>query len=162
MIIEEANTRYINCYMHTMNTYSRRTSWSEDMSTRGEELPNASIKLEDGTLARKGCLFSFKDYEGEEDNSLYLAAMTDMGYLKFLTEGAFGLDIKSQFHGKTHAELYLPLSVAAESLVCYSRGDLVNTRRIKEEKCLPKGYCCPFRLRYCHCNASRRPAAQFS
>ena len=93
--------------MHTMNTYSRRTSWSENMSTRGEELPNASIKLEDGTLARKGCLFSFKDYEGEEDNSLYLAAMTDMGYLKFLTEVAFGLDIKSQFHGKTHAELYL-------------------------------------------------------
>ncbi len=162
MIIEEANTRYINCYMHTMNTYSRRTSWSENMSTRGEELPNASIKLEDGTLARKGCLFSFKDYEGEEDNSLYLAAMTDMGYLKFLTEGAFGLDIKSQFHGKTHAELYLPLSVAAESLMCYSRGGLVNTTRITEKKRLPKGYCCPFRLRYCHCYASRRPAAQFS
>ena len=87
MIIEEANTRYINCYMHTMNTYSRRTSWSENMSTRGEELPNASIKLEDGTLARKGCLFSFQNYEGDEDNSLYLAAITDKGYLKFLTEG---------------------------------------------------------------------------
>ena len=162
MIIEEANTGYINCCMHTMNTYSRRTSWSENMSIWGEELPNASINLEDGTLARKGCLFSFKDYEGDEDNSLYLAAMTDRGYLKFLTEGAFGLDIKSQFHGKTHAELYLPLSVAAESLVCYSRGGLVNTTRITEKKCLPKGYCCPFRLRYCHCYASRRPAAQFS
>ena len=97
------------------------------MSTRGEELPNASIKLEDGTLARKGCLFSFQNYEGDEDNSLYLAAITDKGYLKFLTEGAFGLDIKSQFHGETHAEFYLPLSVAAESLVCYSRGGLVNT-----------------------------------
>ena len=72
MIIEEANTRYINCYMHTMNTYSRRTSWSEDMSTRGEELPNASIKLEDGTLARKGCLFSFQDYEGDNLEISYL------------------------------------------------------------------------------------------
>ena len=107
------------------------------MSTRGEELPNASIKLEDGTVAKKGCLFSFQNYEGDEDNSLYLVAITDKGYLKFLTEGAFGLDIKSQFHGKTHMELYLPLSVAAESLVCYSRGDLVNTRRITEKKCLP-------------------------
>ena len=139
-----------------MNTYFRRMSWSENMSTRGEELRNASINLEDGTLARKGCLFSFQNYEGDEDNSLYLVAITDKGYLKFLTEGAFGLDIKSQFHGKTHMELYLPLSVAAESLVCYSRGDLVNTTRITEKRCLPKGYCCSFRPRYCHCYASRR------
>ena len=140
-----------------MDTYSRRTSWStRSMSTRGEELPNASVKLEDGTLARKGCLFSFQNYEGDEDNSLYLTAITDKGHLKFLTEGAFGLDIKSQFHGKTHAELYLPLSVAAESLVCYSRGNLVNTTRIKEEKYLQKGYYCSFRPRYCHCYTSRR------
>ena len=94
--------------------------------------------LEDGTVAKKGCLFSFQNYEGDEDNSLYLTAITDKGHLKFLTEGAFGLDIKSQFHGKTHAELYLPLSVAAESPVCYSRGGLVNTAWITEKRCLPR------------------------
>ena len=77
MIIEKPNTGYINWYIHKMDTYSRRTSWSENMSTRGEELPYASIKLEDGTVAKKGCLFSFQNYEGDEDNSLYLVAITD-------------------------------------------------------------------------------------
>ena len=131
-------------------------SLSYIMMTWGKELPTVRIILEDGTLAKKGFLFSFRNYDGDEDNRLYLEAITDEAYLKFLTEGAFGLDVKSQFHGETHSELYLPLSVASASLVCYSRDDFEYTTRIKASRSLPEGYCCPFRPRYCHCHAFRR------
>ena len=126
------------------------------MTQWGNEFPNVRIMLEDGTVAKKGYLFSFQDYDGDEDNRLDLVAITDKGYLKFLTEGAFGLDVKSQFHGETHLELYLPFSVASASLVCYSRDDFEYTTRIKASGSLPEGYCCPFRPRYCHCHAFRR------
>ena len=117
---------------------------------RGKLLPSGSIELEDNTAARKSCEFSFINYGGDEDNILYLEGLTDKGFLKFGTEGAFGIDIKHRFHGKTYEKIYLPLAIASKSLVCYPKGIFENYQtRIKTTEKPPEDYCCPFRPRYC-------------
>ena len=85
-------------------------SLSYIMMTWGMELPTVRIILEDGTLAKKGFLFSFRNYDGDEDNRLYLEAITDEAYLKFLTEGAFGLSLSPAI-AQRQAALLTPTSL---------------------------------------------------